>query len=128
MGPGTFVIDFTVYLVAGESTVQMERDMWKFDLIAPAGTDEAAIDGEPSFILYPNPVTHREINLLDLSPVFDEATVDIMDVDGRRLTELRVSSPSATIQIPRHLAAGRYYLSYSLRNGTRHTRQIVVLQ
>lgn len=127
--PGTFIIDFTVYLVAGESTVQMERNMWKYDLVAPASThDDGAMSGEPSFILYPNPVTHGEIQLLDLSPVFDEATVSIMNLDGRRLMDLQVSSPSATIQVPRDLAAGTYYLAYSLRNGTTHTRQIVVLQ
>jgi hypothetical protein len=112
--------------MAGLSTVRLEKDMWTYQLVEPAGVDDAVADASRSFRVFPNPVHGHELRILDASPSVDEDGIWLLSASGRRVAQL--SASASVIQIPAHVAAGRYFLSLSAQDGERITRSITVIR
>jgi N-acetylneuraminic acid mutarotase len=122
--PGNFLIGQTLYCMAGESTVQLEHDMWKFDMARVAAIDDLTLETDLSFTLSPNPVTGRLLRLNGLSTSRGISTIQVLGVDGRRIWETEGSS--TTLQIPDRLPAGQYFLSVATESGRRHAGRFTV--
>lgn len=126
--PGSFLIDDTIYLMGGLSTVRLEWDMWAFDMTATAGVGDQAFDRGRVFVVYPNPVTRGQFHLRDASGqslAVGAADIRLIDAAGRDVAGL--TGTSGEIRIPR-LSSGKYFLSLSMEDGTRETRPILVLR
>lgn len=123
--PGTLLIGNTLYLTAGQSATQMEHDMWTFDMNTTAGATEP-IRLDTSFTLYPNPIIGQQLFRFHSAAATDVAAIHLLSADGRQVTEL--AGRSAAIQLPEHLPSGQYFLSFSMKDGRRHTRPVTVLR
>jgi hypothetical protein len=121
--PGTFVVGSTVICWRREQRAVQQDVEAEMNTAEVNGT---TANGGVSLILYPNPVSGRELRLLYQVPGLDTRAIYLMKPDGRRVAEL--ASTSSTIQIPRQLAAGCYFLSVVTSDGAKHTRPIVVLR
>lgn len=123
--PGNFIIGNTLYFMAGLSDIQLEHDMWTYDLIRPAGVGPAGED--IALTLYPNPVSDGTLRvLLPGGPAREIRTVRLIGVDGRSSMELPCAR--GAIQLPEGLPVGQYALSITMSDGRTAGRRVTILK
>lgn len=128
--PGTFMIDNTVYLMGGLTNTLLESSMWKYRILDPAGVSSGSVSDANPFVLFPNPVLVGSDPVLNFAsaPSFTSALegVRLLNVQGREIAGVTLSSNS--LRLSDGLLAGQYYVSFSMKNGARHTRSVTVLR
>lgn len=123
--PGSFLVGNTLHFTAGESATQLEHDMWTFDLATIAGAADP-IPLDLSFTVYPNPIIGQQPVRFRSAMTADVAEIQLLSVDGRRIGVL--ANRSGTIQLPRRLASGKYFLSLSMKSGRTLMRSVSLLR
>jgi len=104
----------------------LQHDMWMFDMTTSTSVQEPSVATSSSFTLYPNPVADGQVRMLCLQDGFDRATAELFDADGRRVQVLE--SGATTLQLPRDLAPGQYYVTFTAPGVTMTTRKITVMR
>lgn len=123
--PGTFVIGNTLYFMCGLSNVRLESDMWKYEILEPAGTDDVVLANGASWTVFPNPVRGNDLQIQGSDFELGAGAVRLLTADGREVAVLSGSPQS--FRIPAQVASGRYFLSLPTNEGT-ETRAITVLR
>jgi len=124
--PGTFLIGDTLYMVGGRNTSGLQRDMWTYDMTQPVSVGEPALEAALAFAPFPNPIRAQELQLFDPSSELRSASVRLLNVSGRDIAVLPHSA--GRIQLPRDLAAGKYFVVLSTLEGKNISRSITVLR
>ena len=78
-------------------------------------------EAEPRVELYPNPATHH----LQLRSAVPIATIAMTDITGRRVMTVPVNATRAEWEV-QHLAAGIYWVTWTLEQGTSGVEKVVV--
>lgn len=127
--PGTFVVEDSVYLIAGEDAASdSQKSLWKFELPAskkqvPANVETKEGETITSFTVYPNPVTG---GVLRIGGVIPEAvkTLSLFSLDGQMVQEFK-SNHSGSYTLNDELA-GIYLLVMHTVDGSMGRQLIMV--
>lgn len=124
--PGSFVIGDDVYLTGGLSTSRLEKDLIQFPMVGAVDVTVAAQTSDIVFGVYPNPIQGVQLQIHDPDAVFQVGSARLYDVSGREVATL--NGDSRTLQIPRSVASGQYFVRFGTKDGERVTRPLTVLR